>query len=157
MKVQEAIEHLDLFGYCVLEDAIPAEQAERMAERFFAMHEDPGNRAYFQDPDDDLYQTLFGLLNLEEMSWKCAAHPDVLAVARHFLGQDIRLAEACSKWVKPGGARGGRAHGLGAGPARPVAGHALDDQLHLDDDRLYRGDWGDAHHADKPPSAPPAA
>ena len=106
MKIQEAIDHLDLFGYCVLEEAIPAEQAERMAEQFFAMHNDPKNRDYFQDPNNDLYQTLFGLLNLDETSWACAAHPDVLAVTRHFLGQDIRVAEACSKWVKPGAPAG---------------------------------------------------
>ena len=107
VSIQEAIDHLDLFGYCVLEEAIPAEQADRLAEQLFALHEDPKSRPYFQDPNDGLYQTLFGLLNLDEASWACAAHPDVLAVVRHFLGQDIRLAEACSKWVKPGAPAGG--------------------------------------------------
>ena len=107
VSIQEAIDHLDLFGYCVLDEAIPAEQADRLAEQLFALHEDPKSRPYFQDPNDGLYQTLFGLLNLDEASWACAAHPDVLAVVRHFLGQDIRLAEACSKWVKPGAPAGG--------------------------------------------------
>ena len=94
VSIQEAIDHLDLFGYCVLDEAIPAEQADRLAEQLFALHEDPKSRPYFQDPNDGLYQTLFGLLNLDEASWACAAHPDVLAVVRHFLGQDIR-------WLRP--------------------------------------------------------
>ena len=89
VSVQEAIDHLDLFGYCLLEEAIPAELADSIAEKLFALHEDPGNRIYFQDANDDLYQTLFGLLNLDSSSWTCAAHPDVLAVVRHFLGEDI--------------------------------------------------------------------
>ena len=107
VSVQEAIDHLDLFGYCLLEEAIPVELAESIAEKLFALHEDPRNRVYFQDPNEDVYQTLFGLLNLDRSSWTCAAHPDVLAVVRHFLGEDIRLAEACSKWVKPGAPAGG--------------------------------------------------
>ena len=35
MSVQEAIDHLDLFGYCLLEEAIPAELADGMAQKFF--------------------------------------------------------------------------------------------------------------------------
>lgn len=101
MEMQAAIEHLDLYGYCVIEDAIPAEQADHMAATYFQLHTDPANRAWFQNQKDELYQTLFGLLNLDEMCWACAAHPKVLAVVHHFLGANARLGEACSKWVKP--------------------------------------------------------
>jgi ectoine hydroxylase-related dioxygenase (phytanoyl-CoA dioxygenase family) len=107
MEIQAAIDHLELYGYCVLADAIPAEQADRMAETYFNLHRDPANRAWFQNAKDELYQTLFGLMNLDELCWGCAAHPQVLAVVRHFLGPDTRLAEACSKWVKPGAPAGG--------------------------------------------------
>ena len=90
MSVQEAIEHLEIFGYCVIEDAIPAEQADEMAERYFQFHQDPATRSLFQNPTDELYQTLFGVINMDEMCWPCIAHPQVLAVARHFLGTHVR-------------------------------------------------------------------
>lgn len=107
MSVQEAIEHLEIFGYCVIEDAIPAEQADEMAERYFQFHQDPATRSLFQNPTDELYQTLFGVINMDEMCWPCIAHPQVLAVARHFLGTHVRLGEACTKWVKPTAPIGG--------------------------------------------------
>lgn len=46
-------------------------------------------------------------MNLDEQCWACVAHPKVLAVVQHFLGADARVAEACSKWVKPGAPAGG--------------------------------------------------
>jgi len=103
---QAAIERLDLYGYCVIEDAIPAEQAERMAVHYFALHCDGANRSWFQDLSNEQYQTLFGLMNLDEMCCSCAAHPVVLEVVRHFLGREARIGEACSKLVKPGAPMG---------------------------------------------------
>jgi ectoine hydroxylase-related dioxygenase (phytanoyl-CoA dioxygenase family) len=107
MALQEAIEHLDTFGYCIIQNAIPPEEADRMVEHHFRLHQEAENRALLQDPNDDKYQTLFGWLNLDESSWHCAAHPDILALVRHFLGPEARLGEACSKWVKPGAPRQG--------------------------------------------------
>jgi ectoine hydroxylase-related dioxygenase (phytanoyl-CoA dioxygenase family) len=107
MPLQEAIEHLDTFGYCVIEDAIPAERADQMAAKYFQLHEDSANRPLFQNPNDELYQTLFGVINMDEMCWDCIAHPQVLAVVRHFLGEHARLGEACTKWVKPTAPAGG--------------------------------------------------
>jgi ectoine hydroxylase-related dioxygenase (phytanoyl-CoA dioxygenase family) len=46
------------------------------------------------------------LQNAESLSWRCAAHPQVLAVARFLLGDDLQLAECASKIVFPGFARG---------------------------------------------------
>jgi ectoine hydroxylase-related dioxygenase (phytanoyl-CoA dioxygenase family) len=103
--MQELIRHLEVFGYCLIEDAIPADLADRLAARYFALHRDAANRANLQEPGNELYQTLFGVLNLEEQGWVCAAHPAVLAVARHFLGPAARIGEACSKWVQPGAPR----------------------------------------------------
>ena len=84
MAQQEAIEHLETFGYCLIEDAIPAAQADAMAEKYFQLHQDPANRQTFQDPNAELYQTLFGVVNLDEMCWDCIAHPQVLQVVCHF-------------------------------------------------------------------------
>jgi ectoine hydroxylase-related dioxygenase (phytanoyl-CoA dioxygenase family) len=105
MTSATAIEHLDLFGYCVLEGLIPADEADRVAARHRALHQDAAYQCYLQDPSDGLYQTLFGWLNLDEACWPCAAHPEVLAPVRHFLGRHARLGEACSKWVRPGAPR----------------------------------------------------
>jgi hypothetical protein len=33
MEMQAAIAHLELYGYCLIEKAIPAAQADRMAEK----------------------------------------------------------------------------------------------------------------------------
>jgi ectoine hydroxylase-related dioxygenase (phytanoyl-CoA dioxygenase family) len=100
---EQAIEHLDLFGYCVLEGLLPANEADRMVARHRQIHQDAAYRSYLQDPDDAAYQTLFGWLNLDATCWPCAAHAEVLAVVRHFLGPGARIGEACSKWLKPGG------------------------------------------------------
>ena len=78
MTQKDAIEHLETFGYCLIEDAIPATQADAMAEKYFQLHQDPANRDTFQDPNAELYQTLFGVVNLDEMCWECIAHPQVL-------------------------------------------------------------------------------
>ncbi len=94
-------------GYCLLEALVPAEQADALARRCFQLHEDPACQALKQDPNDDLYQTLFGLANLEETSWAFAAHPAVLRVVRAVLECDVRIGAICSKWVKPGSRAGG--------------------------------------------------
>ena len=44
MPQQDAIEHLETFGYCLIEDAIPAAQADAMAEKYFQLHQEPMNR-----------------------------------------------------------------------------------------------------------------
>ena len=54
MRQQNAIEHLETFGYCLIEDAIPTAQADAMAEKYFQLHQDPVNRDAFQDPNDEL-------------------------------------------------------------------------------------------------------
>lgn len=107
MNLQEAVNHLNLYGYCVIEEAISAARADKMAETYFRLHQDPANHAWFQDAPDSPYQTLFGLMNLDEMCWECAAHPHVLGVIHHLLGTNARIGEACSKWVKPGAKAGG--------------------------------------------------
>lgn len=98
-ELSEAIEHLDHYGYCLLEDRMPSDTARRMAERFLELHTRPEYQDYILG--DDYYQTLFGMLNLDDRVWPCAGHPDVLAVARHFLGPNCRVVEACSKPTWP--------------------------------------------------------
>ncbi|RKU31292.1 hypothetical protein C6497_02030 [Candidatus Poribacteria bacterium] len=105
--LEETIEHLETFGYCLIENAITAENTVEMEKKYYQLHNDPINREYFQNPNDDLYQTLFGVANLDESCWDCIAHPQVLQVVQHFIGDKVRLGEACTKWVKPGAGPGG--------------------------------------------------
>ena len=48
MELQEAIDHLDTYGYCLLENLISVESADCMAEKYFQLHGDPANRRLFQ-------------------------------------------------------------------------------------------------------------
>ena len=105
--LEESIQHLDSFGYCLLENAINPNITDIMAEKYYQLHQDPDNKRLFQNPNDDLYQTLFGVANLDELCWECIAHPQVIEVIQHFIGDKIRLGEACTKWVKPGAGQGG--------------------------------------------------
>lgn len=99
-ELQEAKDHLDTYGYCLLEDRISEELARSMAEKFLELHADP--RYQENIVGDRYYQTLFGILNLDERSWICASHQDVTAIAGHFLGPNVRAAEGCSKPTWPG-------------------------------------------------------
>jgi ectoine hydroxylase-related dioxygenase (phytanoyl-CoA dioxygenase family) len=98
--VHGAIEHLTAFGYCVLEQRIPAELATQLGERLLELHADAAYAPYIVG--DRYYQTLFGVLNYDDRVALCASHPDVVAVARHFLGPHCRVVEACSKPTWPG-------------------------------------------------------
>jgi hypothetical protein len=99
-ELQEAVAHLEAYGYCLLEDRIPAETARRMAADFIRLHDRPEYKPYIHG--DRYYQTLFGMVNLDDRVWACAGHPDTVAVARHFLGPHCRVVEACSKPTWPG-------------------------------------------------------
>ena len=104
MLSQEAIEHLEVYGYCLIEDAISTDRCDQMAEKYFQLHQDPDSYSNFQSPGEigGINQTLFGTVNRDEMCWDCIVHPHVLEVVRHFLGPKARLGEACTKWIKPG-------------------------------------------------------
>ena len=82
--LQEAINHLDLYGYCVIEEGIPGDTAREMAHDFLTFHTQPAYQDFIHG--DAYYQTLFGIMNLDDRVWTCAGHPDVVAIARHFLG-----------------------------------------------------------------------
>lgn len=99
-EVECAVEHLKTYGYCLLEDRVPGDLAQSMAQRCLELHADPRWEPYIVG--DPFYQTLFGMLNLDDRVWTCAGHTDVVAIARHFLGPGCRVVEACSKPTWPG-------------------------------------------------------
>ena len=98
--IAEAVEHLYAYGYCLLEDRIPEDLARSLGRRCLELHADSEwQPSIIGDPH---YQTLFGMLNLDDRVWTCAAHRDVVAIAGHFLGPSCRVVEACSKPTWPG-------------------------------------------------------
>lgn len=95
-----AIEHLDTFGYCILTDRLPALAAE-LAGRCLEMQDDPQYQAY-NTGSPGKSMNMSGMYNLDDRVWTFVTHPDVLAVVRHFLGDDCRVTEACAKPIWPG-------------------------------------------------------
>ena len=98
-ELQAAIAHLDTYGYCLLPARLPREEALDLGARCLALHDDPACADAIVG--NQYYQTLFGMLNLDDRVWQCAFHRDTLAIARHFLGS-CRVVEACSKPCWPG-------------------------------------------------------
>ena len=114
MDIQTVKEQLNEFGYCVVENVMPVEEADRMAQHYFNLHEQ-----HF--PKDQGYQSLQGLLNHDKMCWPWVLQPEILELARYYLGPRMRFAEAGSKWVKPGCPVGGvHADSLGLPEPFPV-------------------------------------
>ncbi len=100
VDVERAIQHLEVYGYCLLPQLLPADWCADFAANCLRLHADAACR---QDVvGDEYYQTLFGMMNRDERTWRCAAHPAAVAVARHFLGDACRVVEACSKPTWPG-------------------------------------------------------
>ena len=88
--IRVAIDSMNDYGYCVLADRIPEDMARSMSQRFLEIHADPEYQRY--NTGDRHYQTLFGMLNLDDRVWMCASHPDIVAVVRHFLGETCRVS-----------------------------------------------------------------
>ena len=97
---QQAIGHLDVYGYCVLPGLLPTDWCADFAAGCLRLHADEMCRPDIEG--DGKYQTLFGMLNRDERTWRCASQPSAVAVARHFLGDACRVVEACSKPTWPG-------------------------------------------------------
>ena len=99
-ELQDAVDHLLLYGYCILENRLPESMAREMADDFVRMHADAATDAHKHIQPG--YETLFGMLNRDDRTWKCAFHPDTVAIARHILGNSCRVVEACCKPNWPG-------------------------------------------------------
>ena len=104
-ELKASVEYLETYGYCLLERRIAKNLAQSMAQRCLELHADSTWQS--QNFGDQYYQTLFGMLNLDDRVWDCASHSEVVAIARHFLGPRCRVVEACSKPVWPGAASQG--------------------------------------------------
>ena len=91
---------------------MPEDEAERLAARYFELHEQ-----HFDS--DQKYQSLQGLMNLDQLCWPWLMYEPLLEVARFFMGPDMRLAEVCSKSVLPG-SDGGSVHADAMGIRNPL-------------------------------------
>ena len=98
--MDDPISHLEKFGYCCIKEALPRTEALALGQHCLALHADPAHGPHVVG--DQNYQTLFGMLNMDERVWRYASHPRVVDIARHFLGPTCRVVEACSKPTWPG-------------------------------------------------------
>jgi hypothetical protein len=97
--IDQAVDHIETYGYCVIEGGIFSDVSRQMAADFLDFHTDPGYQDFIHG--DKFYQTLFGMMNFDDRVWTCAGHRDVVAIARHFLGPRCRVVEACCKPTWP--------------------------------------------------------
>lgn len=100
-EMDELKAELDEYGFVVLHNLIPVEQAERMATRLMEIMN--------QQPDAHrLYQNLRGVFNYddEDTFVPLVTHPVVLELAKHLLGDGMQMAEVGAVWNKPGAAAG---------------------------------------------------
>jgi hypothetical protein len=81
--IEAAIEQIQTYGYCILEDRLPNHIAQCLAQRCLDLHDDPKCKPFIIG--GQFYQTLFGMLNLDDRVWTCASDAEVVAIARHFL------------------------------------------------------------------------
>ena len=81
---------LEQYGYATIESLYPPNEIDRIASEYYQLL-------------DRLGETfVFGMLNQGGSSWKFAAEPETLKIARYFLGDDIRIGAVACKWLKPG-------------------------------------------------------
>ena len=99
-ELTAACAHLDTYGYCLLPERMPRDEALALGARCLELCAEPGCADMIHG--DEYYQTLFGMLNLDDRSWQYAFHEDTLSIARHFLGRHCRVVEACAKPTWPG-------------------------------------------------------
>jgi ectoine hydroxylase-related dioxygenase (phytanoyl-CoA dioxygenase family) len=93
---------LDEYGFVVLHNLIPTDQANHMATRLMEIQ----NR---QPDAHKLYQNLRGVFNYddEDTFVPLVTHPVYLELAKHLVGDGMQMAEVGAVWNKPGASAGG--------------------------------------------------
>jgi ectoine hydroxylase-related dioxygenase (phytanoyl-CoA dioxygenase family) len=100
VDLEELKTELDEYGFVLINNLIPEDQALRMAERIMELMS--------KRPDaDKAAQGLSAVFNfLEpdeyEMFLPMVTHPVYLELARHVLGPGFQMAEVGVRWLKPG-------------------------------------------------------
>src|SRR5690348_1899808 len=93
---------LEEYGFVVLPNVIPTEQANHMADHLMEIMS--------RQPDANrLYQLQRGIFNHDDQDVlvPVAMQPVVLELAKHLLGEGMQMAEVCAFWNKPGAPAGG--------------------------------------------------
>lgn len=97
---------LDEFGYCIVADALSAEQATALKERIGAQAAAERDRDldfhYPADGDDDVNQWVYQLLAKGDEFQALALHPTARALAGHVLGADHILSSVDAHITHPG-------------------------------------------------------
>jgi ectoine hydroxylase-related dioxygenase (phytanoyl-CoA dioxygenase family) len=96
------VERLKLFGYCLIEDAIPSERADALAAEAVELHEKLRGAPNLEIQSGN-YETLFGLMNFCSAAMcELPVNRAVLDTVEALLGKDAQICEAGTKIVRPG-------------------------------------------------------
>jgi len=156
--MSQVVEQFNEYGYLVVEDLIPRELAEKLAERLKDHMTSNGS-----DGKASLYErALFNQLSQDDLDLfvNLISHPFLLDLAKGTLGEGFQLAEVGSRWMLPG------EDGLGlhvGSPAHELKNHGfafpsncfvltfswcLDDMTSENGNRFF---MPFSHHSGRPP------
>ena len=97
MDIEKLRVELEEYGFVVIHNLIPADQAEHMTNRLMEIMR--------QQPDKDMpNQNLRGVFNYDDQDTfiPLVTHPVYLELAAHMLGPGFQMAEVGARWIKPG-------------------------------------------------------
>ncbi|MCZ6680209.1 MAG: phytanoyl-CoA dioxygenase family protein [Candidatus Poribacteria bacterium] len=97
MDIEQLKVQLDEYGFVIIHNLIPTNQANHMTERLMDImnqHSDV----------NDLNQNLRGVFNYDDQDTfiPLVTNPVYLELAAHMLGPDFQMAEVGARWIKPG-------------------------------------------------------
>ena len=108
--VDQYINHINIYGYCILENLVSDDIIDYLSNRYIELHYSKNTlNDYFINDSDNLYQTLFGILNFDQRCSELLTNSVLFEILKNLLGLNFRLGEACSKLALPG-AREGNFH-----------------------------------------------
>ena len=107
LTLEKYIDEINLYGFCLIEDLITNDIINYLSNKYSELHEYPAkHKEYFINDNDNLYQTLFGILNLDQQCSELITNRYLNEILKRFLGDNYRLGEACSKIAYPGAKEG---------------------------------------------------
>ena len=107
-SVDQYIDQININGYCIIENLVSTKIVDYLSKRYLELHTSNNTyKDYFINDSDNLYQTLFGILNLDQHCSELLTNNVLFKILKKLLGENFRLGEACSKLALPGAKEGG--------------------------------------------------
>ena len=105
--VDQYINHINVYGYCIIENLVSDDIVDYLSKRYLKLHNSKNTcNDFFINDSNNLYQTLFGILNLDQNCSELLTNNVLFNILKNLLGINFRLGEACSKLALPGAKEG---------------------------------------------------